>query len=74
MLEFSISNIINHQFHVDNDEGELGIGYVMIIGRDLMLQLGLAAYFKHKVLQWDGATIHMTEPRGLLGKAKLTKR
>ena len=41
MLEFSIRKIIEHRFHVDNDKGELGIGYDMIIGCDLMLQLGL---------------------------------
>ena len=38
MPEFSGSKIINHRFHVDNDEGESGIGYDMIIGRDLMVQ------------------------------------
>ena len=42
MLELSIRNIIEHQFHVDNDKGESGIGYDMIIGRDLMVQLGLS--------------------------------
>ena len=31
MPEFSISNIINHLFHVDNDKGESSIGYDMII-------------------------------------------
>ena len=35
--EFSIRKIINRRFHVDNDEGESGIGYDMIIGRDLMV-------------------------------------
>ena len=39
----------------------------MIIGRDLMVQLGLMADFKRQVLQWDGATVHMKEPRILLG-------
>ena len=41
--ELSSSNIINHRFHVDNDKGESGICYDMIIGRDLMVQLGLTA-------------------------------
>ena len=59
MLEFSISKIILHQFHVDNNEGELGVGYDMIIGRDLMVQLGLSANFKNEVLQWDGITVPM---------------
>ena len=45
----------------------------MIIGRDVMAQLGLQADFKHQVLQWDGATVHMKEPSGLLGKSDLNK-
>ena len=36
MPYFSSSKIINHQFHVDNDKGYLGIGYDMIIGSNLM--------------------------------------
>ena len=39
----------------------------MIIGRDLMVQLGLTADFKRQVLQWDGTTVPMKEPSGLLG-------
>ena len=72
--ELSGSKIINHIFHVDNDEGELDIGHDMIIGRDLMVQLGLTANFKHQVLQWDGTTVHMNESRNFLGQPDLTKR
>ena len=32
MPEFSIINVLWKQFHVDNNEVELGIGYDMIIG------------------------------------------
>ena len=74
MPELYESKIINHRFHVDNDEGELGIGYDIIIGRDMMLQLGLTANFKRRVLQWDGATVNMKESRNLLGQSDLTKR
>ena len=73
MLEFSSSKIINHHFHVDNYEGESGIGYDMIIGHDLMVQLGLAEKFKRQFLQWDGANVHIKESRKLLGKYNLTK-
>ena len=73
MPEFSGSKIINHRFHVDNDEGESGIGYDMIIGSDLMVQLGLTADFKIQVLQWDDTTVHMKESSNLLGKSNLTK-
>ena len=69
MPELSGSKIINHRFHVDNDEGESGIGYYMIIGRDMMVQLGLTANFKRQVLQWDGTTINMNEFINLLGKS-----
>ena len=74
MPGLSNRKIINHQFHVDKNEGELGIGYDMIIGRDLMVQLGLTANFKRQVLQWDGATVHMKESSNLLGQSNLTKR
>ena len=74
MPEFSSSKIINHRFHFDNKKGELVIGYELIIGRSLMVQLGLTAKFKRQVLQWDGATVHMKEPIVLIGKSNLTKR
>ena len=45
----------------------------MIICHDLMVKLGLLENFKHQVLQWDGSTVHMMEPIGLLGKSNLNK-
>ena len=74
MPEFSISNIINHCFHFDNGKGDLGIGCDMIIGQDLMVQIGPTANFKSQILQWDGYNVHMTEPSKLLGKSYITKR
>ena len=74
MPELSGSKIINHRFHVDNNEGELGIGYEMIIGSDLMVKLCLTADFKRQVLQWDDATVHMKDSRIFLGQSDLTKR
>ena len=59
MLEFSSSKIIPYHFHVDTNEGELCIGYDMIIGRNLMIQLGLSSDFKRQVLQRDGGTVTM---------------
>ena len=73
MPDFSSRNIINHCFHGNNDKSELGIGYEMIIGRELMVQLGLTSDCKRQVFQWDGATVHMKEPRGLIGKSNLNK-
>ena len=43
----------------------------MIIGLDLMVQLGLEDNFKRQVLQWDGTTVHMKEPSSMLGKSGL---
>ena len=74
MPEFCVNKITNHRFHVDNYEGELGISYYMIIGRDLMVQLGLTADFKRQFLQWDGTNVHMKEPSNLIGQTDLTKR
>ena len=72
--DFSSIKTINHCFRVNNDKGESGIGYDIIIGRDLMLYLGLTDNFKHQVLQWYGATVHMKYNGIFLGKSDLTKR
>ena len=45
--EFYSSKIITHQFHIDNTLGDKRIGYDMIVGHDLMLQLGLKSDFRH---------------------------
>ena len=74
MPEFYSSKIINHCFHVDNDKDESVIGYDTIVVNDLNVQLGLTADFKRQVLQWDGATVYMKEPSGLLGKYDINKR
>ena len=39
-----------------------------------MLQLGLTDDFKRQVLQWDGTTVNIKEPSGLIGKYDLNKR
>ena len=69
---FSISKIIEHLLHVENNKVELVIGYDMIIGRFLMLQLGMSSDFNHQFLQWGGVTVPMKEPNGLIGKSCLT--
>ena len=72
--EFSISKIIDHRFHVNDKKGELVIGYDIIIVRDLMVKLGLTSNLNRQLPQWDGITVSMKEPRGLLGKSDLTSR
>ena len=64
--ESSSRKIINNRFHVNNDKSESGIGDEIIIGRNLMVKLGLTDDFNRQFLQWDGATLHMKEPSGLL--------
>ena len=41
---------MNHHFHVDNNKGESGLGFDMIICRDLIVKLGLTDEFKNQVL------------------------
>ena len=72
MPEFYISKIILYSFHVDNNEGELGIDYDIIIGCDLMLKLGLMSDFTRQFLQWYGAAVTMKDPNSFLGEHNLT--
>ena len=72
MTEFSISKIILHPCHVENNEGESGIGYDMIIGRNLMVHLGISDKFKNQVLQRGGAISPMKQPSGIIGQTDLT--
>ena len=72
MPEFSSSNIILSQFNVDNNKVELVIGYDMIIGRDLMVHIGLMNNFKRQVLQWYGTELSLKYPISILGQTELT--
>ena len=46
MLYFFSSRVIFYKFNIKNIEGKLGVGYDIIIGRDLMAQLGIIYDFK----------------------------
>ena len=74
MPDFSIRKIILNHFHVDNDEGDSGIGYSTILGRYLMLKLGLMAKFKHQGIQWYVTSVPIKEPRSFLIQQILTRR
>ena len=50
VLDLSSSNIIEHLFHVNNDKFGSDIGYEMIIGSELIVQLGLAHDFNNQFL------------------------
>ena len=72
MPEVSSSKIILRHFHIDNNKGDFGIGYYMIIWYELMVQIGLIVYFKSQVLQWDGTALHIEQPKSLLAQTGLT--
>ena len=74
MPEFSSSNIILHHFQIHNNDGKSVIGYCIIIGHKLMAQIRLLDEFKLPVLQWDGVTVTMKEPRGMIGQTDRTSR
>ena len=46
----------------------------MVIGPNLMVQLGLMSDFKIQFIQWDSAEVTMKDPSGLLGQKNLTGR
>ena len=73
MSELFSRNIILHWFYVDNDEGELGSRYHIIIGQELMVQLCLAAGFKLQVLAWNYAVLKMKTLRSFLVLKNLNK-
>ena len=60
MADFSSSNVGTHKLHVIKDRGDTVIGYYMIIGWGLMVQVGLTVYFKRRVLYWDNAILPIT--------------
>ena len=74
MPYLSSRSIILYLFHIYNDEGELGIGYDMIIVQDLMVKLGLTSGFKCQLLAWYNAVVSMKGPSSLTGQHELIKR
>jgi len=55
LSEFSTSKKITWIFNVASHD----IGYDMIIGRDLLLELGIIIDFAKKTMSWDETTIEM---------------
>ena len=49
--EFGRSTTIRHRF--DLDESKDGIGYDMILGRDLLQQLNIDVRFSDKTIKWE---------------------
>ena len=72
MTYFSSIKIILHLFNVDNNGGLLGIGYDMIIDRDLMVQICLMDNFQFQFMKLDFVGTPIKDPIIMLGQAYLT--
>jgi hypothetical protein len=62
--EFNLRKRISWTFHVD-DHSKSSITYDMIIGRDLLTELGMILNFQDKTVSWDTDTIPMREKGNL---------
>ena len=63
-----------HHIHVDNVQGDEGIGYDMDIVHDLMVQLGMKSDFENQGLEQDDTVVPMKDPVNLIGQTNLAKR
>ena len=68
LTEFSESKVINWKFHIARDSKELG--YDMVIGRDLLMALGINLRFKDLSIEWENTCIPMKDFNRLM-KMKL---
>ena len=58
LQEFSDKKIINWEFNVVDSKN---LGYDMILGRDIMLQLKMDVSFAQKSVSWEGISIPMRD-------------
>ena len=63
-----------HHIHVDNVQGDEGIGYDMDIVHDLMVQLSMKSDFENQGLEQDDTVVPMKDPVNLIGQTNLAKR
>ena len=57
-----------HFFHVDNAQGDEGVGYDLITGPNTMTQLGLKSDSGRQGLEWGHTVVPMKEPVNFLGQ------
>ena len=69
---FSSRKIITNFLCFDHAGRYSGIVYEIIMGHELMVQLGPKENFGWKFLEWDETDITMKDPRNFLGKTSLT--
>lgn len=60
--EFSNSKIINWKFYLTEDED---LGYDMILGRDIMTQLGINLSFDKSIISWECIEVPMRDYKKL---------
>ena len=70
LIEFSNSKQIKWDFQVDSTQQSGNVQYDMIIGSDLMAQLGIDIAYSTKEINWDGETIPMKTLGELAEKTK----
>ena len=61
LIEFSNSKTIKWEFQVDEYHHHEEVPYDMIIGSDLMAQLGLDIKYSNRTIQWQGDSIPLKE-------------
>ena len=59
--EFDRNTTIKHTFDVDESNDQIGIGYDMIIGRDLLEKLSIDLRFTDRTIKWDDVIIPMKD-------------
>ena len=72
LSEFNLKKQISWVFHVD-DRSKASSTYDMIIGRDLLGELGIILNFNHKTVTWDTDTIPMKDRGTLNSQNALTE-
>ena len=68
MPEFDNKKIIEWTAHVDESTKSKDAMYDMIIGTDLLIELGISLSFNTKVIEWDYATVPMKNKDIFLNK------
>ena len=71
---FSSRKMLAHHLNFENTRGDEGNRYDMIIGRYIMVKLGLKADFGHQILEWGDTVIPMKDTGNFLGQPDLDKR
>ena len=70
--EFGGRTKINHTF--DLDENKEGIGYDMIIGRDLMNELNIDVRFRNGTIKWEDQIVPMKNFQSIKGNDLTSKK